>query len=221
MDLSDQTHRILQIGHLERFNPAVLALEKVVQQPLFIESHRLAPYKPRGMDTNVVLDLMIHDIDIILHLVDAPVTRIDANGIPVLSEYIDIANARIQFVNGCVANVTASRVSFKAERKMRLFQPDAYITVDFQNRKLAVHRKNQETFDVSATPIVSNQQTFAAADPLQAEIAAFVAAIQNETPPLVTGDEGKRALEMAIEITRQVTANRPTAAAASQSGDGP
>lgn len=219
MDLSNQTHRILQIGHLERFNPAVIALEKVIEQPLFIESHRLAPYKPRGMDTNVVLDLMIHDIDIILHLVDAPVTGIDASGIPVLSEHMDIANARIRFANGCVANVTASRVSFKAERKMRLFQPDAYITVDFQNRKLAVHRKNQEPFDASTTPIVSTQQTFAAADPLQAEIAAFVAAIQHGTPPLVTGNDGKRALQMAIEITRQVTANRPTASTASQSGD--
>lgn len=208
IELSNRHDRVLQIGHLERFNPAVLALEKVIQQPLFIESHRLAPYKPRGMDTDVVLDLMIHDIDIILHLVDAPVTCIDANGIPVLSEHIDIANARIQFANGCVANVTASRVSFKAERKMRLFQPDAYMTVDFQNRQLAVYRKNQVPLGSNTVPIVGTQQAFDAADPLQAEIAAFIDAIQNGTPPLVSGEDGKRALQTAIEITRQVFANR-------------
>lgn len=208
IELANQHSRVLQIGHLERFNPAVIALEEVIQQPLFIESHRLAPYKPRGMDTDVVLDLMIHDIDIILHLVNAPVTRIDANGIPVLSHHVDIANARIQFANGCVANVTASRVSSKAERKMRLFQPDAYITVDFQNRILGTYRKNQEPLNSSMTPIMGAQQMFAAADPLQAEIAAFVSAIQNRTLPLVSGEDGKRALTTAIEITRQVTANQ-------------
>jgi predicted dehydrogenase len=155
---------------------------------------------------------MIHDIDLILHLVDAPMTRIDASGIPVLSPHIDIANARIRFANGCIANVTASRVSFKGERKMRLFQPDAYMTVDFQSRKLAVYRKSQAPLGSSATPIVSNQQAFDAADPLQAEIAAFIKSIQNGTPPLVSGEDGKRALQTAIEITRQVTVNPPPTA---------
>ncbi len=139
--IAEQNKCVFQIGHLERFNPAVLALENELKQPLFIESNRIAPFNPRGADVNVVLDLMIHDIDIILDFANSPVKHIDANGVAVISKEIDIANARITFENGCVANVTASRVSMKSERIMRIFQHDAYISIDFQNKKLTVHKK--------------------------------------------------------------------------------
>lgn len=209
INLTRRHNRVLQIGHLERFNPAILAVEQMIQTPLFIESHRLAPFKTRGTDTNVVLDLMIHDIDIILKLVDTPVSHIDANGIAVLSSAMDIANARIRFANGCVANVTASRVSFKSERKMRLFQADAYMVVDFQNRSLDIHRKGEgeAALNPSMANITSEQRVFAEGDALQAEIAAFVDAIHTGAAPSVSGEDGKRALATAIEITRQVTTN--------------
>ena len=132
---------VLQVGHLERFNPVVVALEGLLTKPGFIESIRIAPFKPRGTDVNVVLDLMIHDIDIIQNIVKSPVKQINSIGAPVFTPQEDIANARILFENGCVANVTASRISQKSERKMRIFQPDSYISVDFQSKKLAVLRK--------------------------------------------------------------------------------
>ncbi|MGC8733229.1 MAG: Gfo/Idh/MocA family protein, partial [Halothiobacillaceae bacterium] len=139
--LAREKNRVLMVGHLERFNPAILALDGVLDQPRFIESTRLAPFKPRATDVSVVLDLMIHDIDIILDIVDSPITHVEASGACVLTNDTDIANARLTFANGCVANVTASRISLKSERKMRLFQKDAYLSVDFQNRVLATHRR--------------------------------------------------------------------------------
>lgn len=213
INLAVRHNRVLQIGHLERFNPAILALETTMQTPLFIETHRLAPFKPRSIDTDVVLDLMIHDIDIILKLVDAPVSHIDADGIAVLSSAIDIANARIRFANGCVANVTASRVSFKAERKMRLFQTDTYVAVDFQNRALAIYRKGEAVHHPSMANIISEQRVFEASDALAAEISAFIHAVRTGAVPLVSGEDGKRALATAIEITRQVTRRRVAATA--------
>jgi predicted dehydrogenase len=204
VDLAAQQGRILQIGHLERFNPAVLALEKVIQQPLFIESHRLAPFKPRGTDVSVVLDLMIHDIDLILNLVNAPIRRIDASGVPVLSSAIDIVNARLQFANRCVANVTASRVSLKSERKMRVFQHDAYLTIDFQNNRLGIHRKDAAEIYPGIQGITSEEQDFPKGDVLATEIAAFLSAIRHGRRPLVNGEDGTRALATAIEINRQL-----------------
>ncbi|NIQ10352.1 MAG: gfo/Idh/MocA family oxidoreductase, partial [Gammaproteobacteria bacterium] len=129
--------------HLERFNPAVMALKGVLKNPQFIESHRLAPFKTRGTDVNVVLDLMIHDIDILLSMVPHPMKAINSVGVPVLSEEVDIANARLQFENGCVANVTASRASRETMRKMRIFQQDAYISIDFQSREIAIYKKKK------------------------------------------------------------------------------
>jgi predicted dehydrogenase len=201
--------RVLQIGHLERFNPAILALEGRITQPLFIESHRLAPFKPRGIDVSVVLDLMIHDIDIILNMVKSPVRRIDASGAPVLSSDIDIANARIQFENRCVANVTASRVSLKAERKMRLFQPDTYLSIDFQNRALAIYRKGEDRQDSGFPEIMGEQRTFEESDALKSEIADFLEAALDGRSPRVSGEDGKQALATAIEISRQLTGNSP------------
>src|SRR5450631_777859 len=139
--LADKNGVVFQVGHLERFNPVLVALDDILQEPLFIESVRIAPFKPRGTDVNVVLDLMIHDIEIIQHIVKSPVERVDAVGAPVFTGEEDIANARILFKNGCVANVTASRISLKSERKMRIFQRNAYITLDFQNRKVLVAQK--------------------------------------------------------------------------------
>ena len=192
---------VFQIGHLERFNPAVVALGDVLDRPRFIESHRIAPFNPRGADVNVVLDLMIHDIDIILDIVGSEVEHMDVSGVPVLSDDIDIANARLRFANGCIANVTASRAGMKSERKMRIFQHDAYLSVDFQNRKLGVHRKGAEVDERGIPQIESEQQSFEAGDALRAEIDAFLDAIINGTPPVVSGEDGMNALKAAIAIT--------------------
>jgi predicted dehydrogenase len=192
---------ILQVGHLERFNTAILDLDRMLNQPLFIESHRLAPFKPRGTDVSVILDLMIHDIDIILHIVNSPLKRIDASGAAVLSDVVDIANARLVFESGCVANVTASRVSMKSERKMRVFQPDAYISVDFQDRALTRLRKgNKEMFPGIAT-IETEKFDYQEGDALKTEIELFLRAIREGTPPVVSGEAGKQALQAAIQIT--------------------
>ncbi len=193
---------ILQIGHLERFNPAILALESELSKPLFIESHRVAPFNPRGADVNVVLDLMIHDIDIILDIVKSPPHSIDVSGVPVLSKDIDIANARIRFENGCVANVTASRAGLKSERKMRIFQHDAYVTVDFQNKSLGIHKKGQTETEAGVVEILSDSKTFEAGDALKAEIESFVDVILHNGSPVVSGTDGLRALDTAIQITQ-------------------
>lgn len=199
--LAKEKQLILQVGHLERFNPAVLGLDKE-EKPLFIESHRLSPFNPRANDVSVVLDLMIHDIDIILALVDSEVEKIDASGTAVLTKGTDIANARILFKNGCVANVTASRISLKLERKMRMFRPSSYVSVDFQNRVLTKHRTGEKEMFPGIPEIVSEESVFESGDALLEEIKHFVACIATGSNPLVSGDAGRRALETAINITR-------------------
>jgi predicted dehydrogenase len=192
--------RVLQVGHLERFNAAVLALDDVLDRPLFVESHRVAPFSPRGTDVDVVLDLMIHDIDLIQLLVGTPLVALDAVGVPVLSARDDIANARLQ-LEGCVVNVTASRVSFKSERRMRLFQRDAYISIDFSAGKAAIARKDP----ASTGPIPGialEQRSIGANDALMLEIEAFLAAVRGERPVAVSGEDGRRALDTALRITR-------------------
>jgi predicted dehydrogenase len=191
---------VLQVGHLERFNPAVLGLDKE-EKPLFIESHRLSPFNPRANDVSVVLDLMIHDIDIILALVDDELERLDASGTAVLTQGTDIANARLSFVNGCVANVTASRISLKSERKMRLFRPSSYVTVDFQNRILTKHKTGTKEMFPGIPEIVTEESVFESGDALLEEIKHFVNCIQTGDNPLVSGEAGRRALETAIRIT--------------------
>ena len=203
--LAEKNDQILQVGHLERFNPAIVALEQELSQARFIESHRLAPYNPRGTDVNVVLDLMIHDIDIILDIVDSEVERIDASGTPVLSQDIDIANARIVFKNGCVANVTSSRASNKTDRKMRIFQNDAYLSVDFQNRELSVYRKGDGEMYPGIPNIDINNSSFDESDALLTEIDHFLTSISNATLPKVSGQDGRRALETAIQISEILT----------------
>lgn len=192
---------VLQVGHLERFNSAVLALEPVLTTPQFIESHRLAPFNPRGADVNVILDLMIHDIDIIQNLVKSPITDINANGVSVLTDEIDIANCRLTFESGCVANVTASRVSMKPQRKMRLFQPEAYISIDFQDKILSVHKKGSKEMFPGIPEITSEETIFENSDAILAEATAFLDAISNNTAPPVTGEDGRQALDTAIRIS--------------------
>ncbi len=208
----------LQVGHIERFNPAILALENYHIRPMFVESHRLAQFNPRSTDVDVVLDLMIHDIDIIVSLVGSPVEKVDANGVAVVSESLDIANARIQFVNGCVANVTASRISQKKMRKMRLFQRDAYISVDFLEGESEVFRMTDgvdasmgSTKKLGEIQTGSRKRTITyqkpkirKINPLAYELELFVNAILLDKDPPVTGEDGLLALNVAHRILASI-----------------
>lgn len=206
-DLIEHANRrgcVLQVGHLERFNPVMQALIGRIGRPLFIESHRVAPFKPRSMDVDVVRDLMIHDIDLILDLVKSPIEWIDASGSPVLSPYTDIANARFRFANGCVANITASRISLKQERRMRVFQSDAYFSADLGNLALEVRRKADREMFPGIADIDSELCRFDKADALESEIRAFTGSVLDGRPPVVSGEDGLRALEAATAIITQV-----------------
>jgi predicted dehydrogenase len=205
IEIAARNGRVLQVGHLERFNAGILALDGVLAVPRFIESHRLAPFKQRGTDVNVVLDLMIHDIDIIQDIVHAPIASLDAVGASVFSGELDIANARLRFANGCVANTTASRVSLKTERKLRIFQDDAYMSVDLQQKILTIVRKTGGEVKPDALPVQIEERSFEQGDALKAEIESFLDCIATGKPPLVSGEDGMRALETAIRITELVT----------------
>ncbi len=205
IELARQKGCVFQVGHLERFNPAILALKGVIKNPQFIESHRLAPFKARGTDVNVVLDLMIHDIDIILSIVGHPIKTVNSVGVPVLSGEVDIANARLQFENGCVANVTASRVSREGMRKVRIFQPDAYISIDYQERKISIYRKSDGGMMIPGLPnILLEEKSFSQSDALMAEIRSFVDVVKGGTQPVVSGEDGRRALEVALQINTRL-----------------
>ncbi len=204
--LSESRGLIVQVGHLERFNPAVAALQGVIKKPMFIESHRLSIFKARCTDVSVVLDLMIHDIDIILNFVKSDIKSIHASGISVISNHVDIANARLSFETGCVANVTASRISTKNERKIRLFQKDAYVSVDFANHDITLIRKN----GMSAGGVVPGAEiqklSFLKGDALEEELTAFVKAVSLRQQPEVTGQMGRDALKIALHIMDQIQA---------------
>ena len=191
---AERSGRILQVGHLERFNPAIRALAGTITQPRFIECHRLAPFVERGTDVDVILDLMIHDLDIILSLVNAEVEAVEAVGVPVLSETADIANARLRFRNGCIANITASRVALKRERKIRLFQADTYVSVDYGEKRVRVCRRLMA--DGHPT-ITVDEQALGEGDALFDEIEHFVQAVRTRQRPLVDGRTALRALEVA------------------------
>jgi predicted dehydrogenase len=201
VDLAQKHGRVLQVGHLERFNPAVLAAAERLRTPRFVESHRLAPFKQRGTDVSVVLDLMIHDIDLIQELVGTPIESIDAVGATVFSGEIDIVNARLRFKGGCVANTTASRISLKQERKIRIFQDDAYLSVDMQQKILTVIRKKDQAPVESPAQVSIEEESFDQGDALLAEIEAFLKAVRERSTPVVTGEDGLRALETAMKIT--------------------
>ncbi|MFC1556396.1 Gfo/Idh/MocA family protein [candidate division KSB1 bacterium] len=212
----------LQVGHIERFNPAFRLLQDEVVDPRFIESHRLAAFNPRGLDVSVVLDLMIHDIDVILKLTGSPVSRIDASGVGIVSENFDIVNARLTFENGAVANITASRISQKKMRKMRLFQKDGYISMDFisgETEIFSIEDAGTHFADTDIMPILdlSHQDIHKIVgyrkirndgrDSLELELRSFIDAIQNNTAPPVTGEEARTALAVALEIIDKTTGN--------------
>jgi len=197
VETAEKNNLLLQVGHIERFNPAIRALESHLDNPRFIEVHRLAPYQPRGTDVGVVLDLMIHDIDIVLHLVSSPIKQIQAVGVDVLTPHEDIANVRLAFENGCVANVSTSRISFKEMRKIRLFQPDCYISLDYKKQDGIIYRR--ENGKIRHEPIPLEKE-----EPLLLELKSFVECVLESKDPLVTGEHGKRALGVGMEIVRQI-----------------
>lgn len=200
--------RVLQVGHLERFSTVRAAIDETITHPVYIEANRISPFRLRGTDVSIVLDLMIHDIDMVLSLVDAPVESVDAVGAPVLSALEDIANSRIRFANGCVASITASRISLKNERKMRIFSPNAYVSVDFLTRKVLQARKTGETLDTGVPAIDVKDQAFEEGDSLRAEIESFLDAIADGRPPVVSGEDGRRALATALRIGDSLEAHR-------------
>ena len=192
--------RILQIGHLERFNPAIERLGALLNTPRFIECHRLASFTERGIDVDVVLDLMVHDLDVILSLIQSEATSVEAVGVAVLTDQIDIANARIRFANGLIANLNSSRVSAKRERKIRFFQPDAYLSVDYEARSIQLYRKSAPP-PGSAFPVISAELIdLAEGDPLMDEVRAFVTSVRTRSAPRVTADDGLRVMELSERI---------------------
>ena len=195
---------ILQIGHLERFNGAMLALEGMVQDPVFIESNRLGPFLMRGTEVDVVLDLMIHDLDIILSWVQSKVKWLHSVGIPVLTPHIDIANVRVEFENGCTANLTASRVSRERVRKIRLFQPKGYLSIDFLSQKVIYAGKKEEAEEGKLPKIVIRKIPVKKVDPLKMEMESFLQSVRDRRPPRVTGGEGKQALDVALQIVQGI-----------------
>ena len=208
IETAARNNALLQVGHIERYSGVYSALAEHVSRPLYIECHRIAPFLTRGTDVNVILDVMIHDIDLVLALIDAPVTSVSAIGAPVLSDSEDIANARLEFANGCVATITASRVSLKTERKMRIFQPDCYITVDF--KELTMTRLSAEgTLGRSRLPKINRREwSYPETDSLQLEIEAFIKAVREKSPVEVDGTAGRNALHTAIMISESLQAHR-------------
>jgi predicted dehydrogenase len=199
------THgRILQVGHLERFNPALRAAAAVITEPRFLECHRLAPFVERGTDVDVIRDLMIHDLDVIQSFIAAEVEAVEAVGVPVLTPRVDIANARLRFANGCIANVTASRVSMKRERMLRLFQPDAYVAIDYDQRKVRIVRRIPARAPGALAEIEADEHDAGQGDPLRDEIASFVDAVRTRSTPLVSGRDGLRALQLAERIAASI-----------------
>jgi len=195
--LAAEREVILQVGHVERFNPILSALEKRLTHPRFIEAHRLSSYPNRSTEIGVVLDLMIHDLEIILHLVHSAVQTIDAVGVPVLSRGEDIANARLRFANGCVANVTSSRISPEQMRKIRVFQEDAYLSLDYQNQSGEIYRRE-------GNKIVRSEVEIEREEPLKRQLAAFIECAGTGRAPKVSGFEATAALELAVEITKRI-----------------
>lgn len=206
IDLANRNDCILQVGHLEQFNPAVMAMKPLLTHPLFIEAHRISVFKNRGTDVDVVLDLMIHDIDIILSIIDAPLKTIHTVGAPVITKLTDIANARLIFENGCTANVTVSRISMDNIRRMRIFQPGTYLSVDFTKKEIMSVRLKKLAGDIPIPDIT--KQSFTDQDILELELKDFISNVRNRTTPKVSGHEGRRALDIALQVVDQINENR-------------
>lgn len=207
VELARKRQRILQVGHLERFNPAVLAMQPLLTHPLFIEAHRLAVFKERGTDVDVVLDLMIHDIDIILSIVNSPIVSILTAGAPVITKLTDIANARLIFQNGCTANITVSRISMETMRRMRIFQPGQYLSVDFGKKEIMTIRLKPGEAGGNPVPDIT-KSSFQDQDALDLELRDFVKHVRHRTRPAVAGEEGRRALDVALQVVEQINSNR-------------
>ncbi len=198
IDTAARRGRILQVGHLERFNPAIAALRRITSVPLFFEVHRLSLFSPRSLDVDVVLDLMIHDLDIVLDLVGEAPAEVRAAGISILSEKVDIANARLAFATGCIANLTASRVSTERVRKLRLFQPHQYISLDYSKQEaISFAVKDGHQIDFQVLPVTKGE-------PLKLEVEAFLTTVRERSRPLVSGEDGLRALETALDILAKI-----------------
>jgi predicted dehydrogenase len=197
IELAAKQKLILQVGHIERFNSAFTATQKIINNPKFIECHRLSSFPNRSLDVGAVLDIMIHDLDIVLGLVNSPLEKVESVGINVLTPFEDIANARLTFKNGCIANLTASRVSDEIMRKIRIFQENTYISLDYKNAEACVYRKIQDKITKERLPIEKEQ-------PLQKELAAFLDCVINKKQPLVSGPVAREALEVALIIQKQI-----------------
>ena len=203
--------RVAQVGHLERFNPAVRATAALITQPMFFEVHRLSIFSPRSLDIDVVLDLMIHDLDVVLSFVDSPVSEIRAVGLPILSGKVDIANVRLEFASGCIANFTASRVSTERVRKLRFFQPQQYISLDYGRQDVLIFSVG-EARKPDAIPSVNPQISVVKPEvvkeePLRAELRAFLECVRTRSKPLVTLEDGRRALQVALNIVEAIQAH--------------
>ncbi|TMA57942.1 MAG: Gfo/Idh/MocA family oxidoreductase [Deltaproteobacteria bacterium] len=200
VEIAERSRRILQVGHLERFNPALRSLTGILTAPRFIECHRVAPFVERGTDVDVVRDLMIHDLDVILSLVRSPVVSIEAFGVPVLTAEPDITNARLRFASGCVADITASRVALKRERKMRIFQPDTYLVIDYGEHRIRICRREPGPQAGGLPNLTYEEREVDGEDALEEEIRAFLRAVRERSEPVVSGRDGLQALEVAEQI---------------------
>jgi predicted dehydrogenase len=224
LSLAREYGRVVQVGHLERFNPAVTAARRFLHQPMFFESHRLSIFTPRSLDVDVVLDLMIHDLDIVLSLVASPVREVRAVGLPVLSPKVDIANVRVEFENGCVANFTASRVSTERVRKLRFFQPHQYLSLDFARQDLlmidvtaaagmdpaklaAMAEMMQQAGEHPSAGLSLSKVQVEPGEPLRLEIVSFLDAVRTRATPVVSGEDGRAALKLALEINAAIAAH--------------
>jgi len=209
--IATRTGRLLQVGHLERFNPAIVHLRSILNAPRFIECHRLAPFTERGTDVDVVLDLMVHDLDVILSVTRAAPLSIEAVGVAVLTDSIDVANARIRFTDGMIANLNVSRVAPRRERKIRFFQPDAYISVDYEARRLQVYRKTPPEAGSAFPTISADAIDLGDGDPLMDEIVAFVECVRTRSAPPVDASDGLRVMELSDSIRTSIDLDgRPT-----------
>ena len=207
VDIAERRSRVLQVGHQERYNPVILALADRIEKPLFIESNRIAPYRPRSLDVSVVLDLMIHDIDLIHSFVGSPMQSVDAVGRRIFSNNIDVANARIRFENGCVANVTSSRISMKTERMLRIFQEDSYASADLHNKTVTSYSKVVDGPVTGPDDVKIEKQSFGDSDAMLEQTRAFLASISGGPTPLVSGRTAMEALKTAEEISSLVAAD--------------
>ena len=208
IDLARKSRRIVQVGHLERFNPAVRATLPLITRPMFFEVHRLSVFTPRSLDVDVVLDLMIHDLDAVLSFVNSPIKEVRAAGLPILSNKVDIANARIEFASGCIANFTASRVSTERVRKMRFFQPQQYISIDYGRQDVLVFSVGSNEGVPSANPEIKiSKPEISPEEPLHAEISSFLQSVRTREKPVVPLEDGRRALALALEVLEQIGAH--------------